>query len=51
MSLVNVVADVGAQITGGSRRGSDKGVTLIGEDGVVATTEDFDRSAVLPAGF
>ena len=51
VSLVNVVADVGAQITGGSRRGSDKGVTLIGEDGVVATTEDFDRSAVLPAGF
>lgn len=51
VSLVNVVADVGAQITGGSRRGSGNGVTLIGEDGVVATTEDFDRSAVLPVGF
>ncbi|KLU09020.1 glucose-1-phosphate adenylyltransferase family protein [Kocuria sp. SM24M-10] len=50
VSLVNVVADVGAQITGGSRRGSAAGVTLIGADGAVATTEDFDRSAQLPAG-
>ena len=51
VSLVNVVADVGAQISGGSRRGSDSGVTLIGEDGAVAATEDFDRSARLPAGY
>ncbi|THE18967.1 glucose-1-phosphate adenylyltransferase family protein [Kocuria rosea] len=50
VSLLNVVADVGAEISGGSRRGSPAGVTLIGEDGTVATTEDFDRSAVLPAG-
>ena len=50
VSLLNVVADVGAEISGGSRRGSPAGVTLIGEDGTVATTDDFDRSAVLPAG-
>lgn len=49
--LENVIADVGAQITGGQKRGTANGVTLIGEDGLVAVAEDFDRSAVLPRGF
>lgn len=49
--LENVVADVGADISGGSRRGTQSAVTLIGADGTVSTTEDFDRSAVLPDGF
>lgn len=49
--LENVIADVGAQITGGQRRGTANGVTLIGEDGLVATAEDFDRTATLPKGF
>ncbi|WP_369792962.1 hypothetical protein [Kocuria sp. ZOR0020] len=46
-----MIADVGAQITGGQKRGTAKGVTLIGEDGLVATAEDFDRTATLPQGF
>lgn len=50
VTLVNVVADMGADITGGGRRGSEQGITLIGEDGEVRVTEDFDRSAVLPDG-
>ncbi|MEX5235412.1 glucose-1-phosphate adenylyltransferase family protein [Kocuria arenosa] len=50
VTLENVVADAGADISGGSRRGSAKGVTLIDEDGKVRTTEEFDRRAVLPSG-
>lgn len=49
--LENVIADEGAQITGGSRRGTDDAVTLIGADGLVSTAEPFDRSARLPRGF
>lgn len=51
VQLENVIADVRAEITGGSQRGSGRGVTLIGADGLVATTENFDRSAVMPHGF
>lgn len=51
VSLDNVVADMGAEISGGNRRGSSGAVTLIGADGLVSTTEDFDRSAALPQGF
>ncbi|WP_372697476.1 glucose-1-phosphate adenylyltransferase family protein [Arthrobacter sp. JSM 101049] len=49
--LENVVADAGADISGGNRRGTEGAVTLIGADGLVSTTEDFDRTATLPDGF
>ncbi|MBM6620665.1 NTP transferase domain-containing protein [Micrococcaceae bacterium RIT802] len=51
VTLENVIADAGAHISGGNRRGTDGAVTLIGADGLVSTTEDFDRSATLPRGF
>lgn len=51
VSLENVIADIGAEISGGNRRGNATSVTLIGEDGLVATAEDFDRDALLPQGF
>ena len=43
--------DAGAEIAGGSKRGTAEAVTLIGADGRVAVTERFDRSATLPSGF
>lgn len=48
--LENVIADVGAQITGGNRRGSVEAVTLIGDDGLVSTSEPFDPAEALPRG-
>lgn len=51
VTLENVIADAGAHISGGNRRGTDGAVTLIGADGLVSTTEDFDHSAALPRGF
>ncbi|MDO5079704.1 glucose-1-phosphate adenylyltransferase family protein [Buchananella hordeovulneris] len=51
VSLENVIADIGAEISGGNRRGNATSVTLIGDDGLVATSEDFDRDALLPQGF
>lgn len=51
VTLENVIADSGAQISGGNVRGSSAAVTLIGDDGLVATAEDLDRSATLPRGF
>lgn len=49
--LENVIADVGADITGGSQRGTADAVTLIDGDGLVHVAEKFDRSATLPRGF
>ncbi|WP_417234236.1 glucose-1-phosphate adenylyltransferase family protein [Arthrobacter sp.] len=51
VTLENVIADAGAHISGGNRRGRSGAVTLIGDDGLVSTAEDFDRSAALPRGF
>lgn len=51
VTLENVIADAGAHISGGNRRGTDGAVTLIGADGLVSTTEEFDHSAALPRGF
>jgi glucose-1-phosphate adenylyltransferase len=51
VELENVIADVGARISGGNRRGAAGSVTLIGADGLVSTAEEFDRRAVLPQGF
>lgn len=51
VTLENVIADAGAHISGGNRRGTEGAVTLIGADGLVSTTEDFDHSAALPRGF
>ncbi|RKQ36692.1 glucose-1-phosphate adenylyltransferase family protein [Kocuria tytonis] len=48
VELVNVVADTGAHITGGSRRGSSQHVTVIDRSGAVADREPFDTSAALP---
>lgn len=49
--LENVIADVGAHISGGNKRGSADSVTLIGEDGLVSVAEDIDRDAILPSGY
>ena len=51
VQLENVIVDAGAEIAGGSKRGTAEAVTLIGADGRVAVTERFDRSATLPSGF
>ncbi|CAL8898578.1 glucose-1-phosphate adenylyltransferase family protein [Kocuria varians] len=48
VELLNVVADTGAHITGGSRRGSSRHVTVIDRTGAVAEREPFDASAALP---
>ncbi len=47
--LENVVADVGADIPAGEH-GTAGAVTLVDDSGAVATTEEFDRGAVLPCG-
>lgn len=48
VELVNVVADAGAHVSGGSRRGSSQHVTVIDRSGAVADREPFDTSAALP---
>ena len=48
VELINVVADSGADITGGSQRGSAQHVTVIDRTGTVSQREAFDTSAVLP---
>ena len=48
VELSNVVADSGADITGGSQRGSAQHVTVIDRTGTVSQREAFDTSAVLP---
>jgi glucose-1-phosphate adenylyltransferase len=48
--LENVVADIGARIVGGNKRGSDRGITLIDDTGSVRPVEPFDDAAVLPTG-
>ena len=48
VELVNVVADNGARITGGSQRGSSQHVTVIDGSGTVAERDPFDTSATLP---
>lgn len=51
VSLTNCIVGMGAQVSGGSARGSTDAVTLIGPDGLVDTREPLDRDAVLPRGF
>ncbi len=51
VGLVNCIVDIGAQVTGGSVRGSADVVTLIGPDGVIAAREKLDVDAALPQGF
>lgn len=48
VELVNVVADVGARITGGAQRGHTQHITVIDREGKVSGSEAFDRSATLP---
>ena len=48
VELINVVADSGAEITGGTRRGSSQAITLIDRGGKVNQRDDFDHSAELP---
>lgn len=48
VELLNVVADVGAHITGATRYGASQHITVIDRDGEVGGSEAFDRSAVLP---
>lgn len=50
VELENVIVDMGAQIRGGSKRGTAEAVTLIGADGLVSATEPFDRGSSLPSG-
>ncbi|GAA1360140.1 glucose-1-phosphate adenylyltransferase family protein [Arthrobacter rhombi] len=51
VTLENVIVNAGAHVSGGNRRGTSGAVTLIDDDGLVSTTEEFDRTAVLPQGF
>lgn len=51
VTLTNCVVDVGAQVTGGSARGTDDAITLIGSDGKVDSRTAFDHSAALPHAF
>lgn len=51
VTLTNCIVDIGAHVTGGSARGSEDAVTLIGADGRVHTREDLDRDAALPRRF
>lgn len=51
VTLTNCIVDVGAHVTGGSARGSEDAVTLIGADGLVHTRETLDRDAALPRRF
>ncbi|NHU85427.1 NTP transferase domain-containing protein [Kocuria sp. JC486] len=46
--LENVIVDVGAQITGGNRRGNAQSVTLIDDQGLVSTSEPLDPAEALP---
>ena len=49
VTLENVLADTGADISAGAH-GAAGAVTLIDGTGAVAATEEFDRGAVLPRG-
>lgn len=51
VSLENSIADLSADIFGGNRRANATSVTLIGNDGLMATCEDFDHGALLPQDF
>ncbi|MEX5273620.1 sugar phosphate nucleotidyltransferase [Kocuria sp. CPCC 205235] len=51
VELINVVADSGAEITGGTQRGSSQAITLIDRDGKVSQRDEFDHEAVLPRGW
>lgn len=49
--LTNCIVAIGADVSGGSARGSGDAVTLIGPDGTVDQREAFDYAALLPRGF
>lgn len=51
VALVNCIVDMGAQVTGGSQRGTTDAVTLIGADGVIDTRQPLDPEATLPRDF
>ena len=49
VTLTNCIVDVGAQVSGGSVRGSADTVTVIAGDGRVHTREPLDPGAALPS--
>lgn len=51
VELINCIVDHGAEVRGGSSRGSADAVTLIGSDGNIDERDRFDYSALLPRGF
>ena len=51
VSLVNCIVDMRADVSGGSQRGSEDAVTLIGADGLVHTRQSLDPQATLPQGY
>ena len=51
VSLVNCIVTIGAEVAGGSVRGSADCVTLIGPDGLIDERAPLDQDAELPRGF
>ena len=51
VSLVNCIVTIGAEVAGGSVRGSVDCVTLIGPDGLIDERAPLDQDAELPRGF
>lgn len=51
VELTNCVVDLDARVDRAGARGSERGITLIGADGLVAERIDFDPAATLPTGF